>query len=49
MEIDPDKPGLFSLLRGEGEQALRVIAWLSVFTLFPLLIAGTIAVWGSVL
>jgi hypothetical protein len=40
MRIDPDKPGLFALLRGEGELVMRVLAWAGVFVIVPLLIAG---------
>jgi hypothetical protein len=40
MRIDPNKPGLLGLLRGEGEPVMRVLAWAGVFVLAPLLIAG---------
>ena len=36
MQIDPEKPGLFALLRGEGEPALQVVAWVGTLVLFPL-------------
>ena len=46
MRIDPNKPGLLELLRGEGEVVMRVLAWGGVFVLAPLLIAGTMTVFG---
>jgi hypothetical protein len=46
MRIDPDKPGLFALLRGEGEPAMRVLAWAGVFVLLPLLIGAGLASLG---
>ena len=49
MRIDPDKPGLLGLLRGDGEPAMRVLAWLGVVVLAPLLIAGTIVCWSPYL
>ena len=49
MQIDPDAPGLLELVRGEGELAMRVLAWAGIFILLPLLIAGTIICWGAVL
>jgi hypothetical protein len=42
MRIDPDKPGLLELLRGEGEPAMRVLAWAGIFVLLPLFIAGAL-------
>jgi hypothetical protein len=42
MRIDPNKPGLLGLLRGEGELVMRVLAWAGVFVLAPLLIAGAL-------
>jgi hypothetical protein len=47
MRIDPDKPGLLELLRGEGELGMRVLAWAGVFVLLPLLIAGGITALGG--
>jgi hypothetical protein len=47
VRIDPDKPGLFELLRGEGEPFMRVLAWAGVFVLAPLLIAGSITVLSA--
>jgi hypothetical protein len=49
MRIDPDKPGLLGLLRGEGELVMRVLAWLGVLVLAPLLIACTIVCWSPYL
>jgi hypothetical protein len=49
MRIDPDKPGLLGLLRGEGELVMRVLAWLGVIVLAPLLIACTIVCWSPYL
>jgi hypothetical protein len=46
MRIDPDKPGLLQLLRGEGELTMRVLAWGGVFVLLPLLIAGGLTTLG---
>ena len=46
MKIDPNKPGLLELLRGEGEMVMRVLAWAGVFVLAPLLIAGTMTVFA---
>jgi hypothetical protein len=46
MRIDPDKPGLFALLRGEGELGMRVLAWAGVFVLLPLFIAGGLTALG---
>jgi hypothetical protein len=46
MRIDPDKPGILDLLRGEGELGMRVLAWAGVFVLAPLLIAGGLTVAG---
>jgi hypothetical protein len=46
MRIDPDKPGLFDLLRGEGEPGMRVLAWAGVFVLLPLFIAGGLTALG---
>jgi hypothetical protein len=46
MRIDPDKPGLLDLLRGEGEPFMRILAWAGVFVLVPLLIAGGLASLG---
>ena len=46
MQIDPEKPGLFALLRGEGELGMRVLAWAGVFVLAPLLLAGGATVLG---
>jgi hypothetical protein len=46
VRIDPNKPGLLELLRGEGEPFMRVLAWAGVFVLAPLLIAGTMTVFG---
>jgi hypothetical protein len=46
MRIDPDKPGLFDLLRGEGEPAMRVLAWAGIFVLVPLFIAGGLTALG---
>ncbi len=46
MRIDPDKPGLFELLRGEGEPAMRVLAWAGIFVLVPLFIAGGLIALG---
>jgi hypothetical protein len=42
VRIDPDKPGLFALLRGEGELGMQVLAWAGVFVLVPLFIAGAL-------
>jgi hypothetical protein len=47
MRIDPEKPGLFELLRGEGEPGMRLLAWAGVFVLLPLLIAGGLTALGS--
>jgi hypothetical protein len=47
MRIDPDKPGLLGLLRGEGEPAMRVLAWAGVFVLLPLFIAGALTALGG--
>ena len=44
MRIDPDKPGLFALLR--GELGMRVLAWAGVFVLVPLFIAGGLTAVG---
>jgi hypothetical protein len=46
IRIDPNKPGLFELLRGEGEPVMRVLAWAGVFVLLPLLIAGGLSALG---
>ncbi|HEY6771263.1 MAG TPA: hypothetical protein VI035_02315 [Solirubrobacterales bacterium] len=46
MRIDPQKPGLLDLLRGEGEPAMRVLAWAGVFVLLPLFIAGGLTALG---
>jgi hypothetical protein len=46
MRIDPDKPGLFDLLRGEGEPAMRVLAWAGIFVLVPLFLAGGLTALG---
>jgi hypothetical protein len=46
MRIDPDKPGLVELLRGEGEPAMRVLAWAGVFVLVPLFLAGGLTALG---
>jgi hypothetical protein len=46
MRIDPEKPGLLELLRGEGEPAMRVLAWAGVFVLVPLFIAGGLTALG---
>ena len=46
MRIDPDKPGLFAPLRGEGELEMRVLAWAGVFVLGPLFIAGGLSALG---
>ena len=47
MRIDPEKPGLLDLLRGEGEPAMRVLAWAGVFVLLPLFIAGGLTALGA--
>lgn len=47
MRIDPDKPGLLDLLRGEGELFMRVLAWAGVFIIAPLLIAETFLVFST--
>ena len=47
MSIDPEKPGLLELLRGEGELQMRVLAWAGVFVLLPLLIAGGLTALGG--
>jgi hypothetical protein len=47
MRIDPEKPGLLELLRGEGEPGMRVLAWAGVFVLLPLLIAGGLTALGG--
>jgi hypothetical protein len=49
MRIDPDKPGLFALLRGEGEPLMQVLAWAGVFVLAPLLLAGGLSAVGVAL
>jgi|1186.fasta_scaffold824355_2 hypothetical protein len=46
MQIDPEKPGLFALLRGEGELAMRVMAWAGTVVLFPLCIVGAMTALG---
>jgi hypothetical protein len=46
MQIDPEKPGLFALLRGEGEPTMRLLAWAGVFVLLPLFIAGGLTAIG---
>jgi len=46
MRIDPAKPGLFALLRGEGELAMRVVAWAGTLVLFPLCIVGALTAIG---
>lgn len=46
MRIDPDKPGLLDLLRGEGELGMRVLAWGGVFVILPLFIAGGLTALG---
>jgi hypothetical protein len=46
VRIDPDKPGLFELLRGEGQLGMRVLAWAGVFVLLPLFIAGGLSALG---
>jgi hypothetical protein len=47
MRIDPEKPGMLELLRGEGEPAMRVLAWAGVFVLLPLFIAGALSAIGG--
>jgi hypothetical protein len=44
MRIDPDKPGLRGLLRGEGELSMRILAWGGVCVIFPLNIAAVLSV-----
>jgi hypothetical protein len=46
MRIDPEKPGLLDLLRGEGELPMRILAWAGVLVLVPLLIAGGLTALG---
>jgi hypothetical protein len=46
MRIDPDKPGLFSLLRGEGEIGMRLLARAGVLVILPLFIAGGLTALG---
>jgi hypothetical protein len=46
MRIDPEKPGLLELLRGEGDLMMRILAWAGVFVLLPLLIAGGLTTLG---
>jgi hypothetical protein len=46
MRIDPEKPGLFELLRGEGELGMRILAWAGIFVLVPLFIAGGLTALG---
>jgi hypothetical protein len=49
LELDPEAPGLLGLLRGEGPPFGRFLAWLSVLTLFPLIIIGTVVCVGPYL
>ena len=46
MRIDPDKPGLVDLLKGEGDLGMRVIAWLGAPVLPALFLAGLMAAVG---
>lgn len=46
MRLDPEKPGLLALLRGEGEPVMRVLAWAGVFVIGPLLLAGAWSALG---
>lgn len=43
MRIDPNKPGLFALLRGEGEPAMRAIAWVGTVVLSGLFLGTAFA------
>jgi hypothetical protein len=49
MRIDPSKPGLLELLRGEGPLGMRVLAWAGVIVLAPLLMVSTVTCWAAVL
>jgi len=40
MRIDPTKPGLLELLRGEGRLGMRALAWAGVVVLAPLLLSA---------
>jgi hypothetical protein len=46
MHIDPDKPGLLDLLRGEGEAVMQILAWaLATAALGP---PGAVCVQGEI-
>jgi hypothetical protein len=49
MHIDPDKPGLLDLLRGEGEAVMQILAWAGLLILAPLIVVGTVTCWAAVL
>ena len=49
MRIDPTKPGLLELLRGEGRLGMRALAWAGVVVLAPLLVVSTVTCWAAVL
>lgn len=33
MYLDPEKPGWWSLLHGEGDRSMRVVAWIGTLVL----------------
>lgn len=48
MRIDPDKPGLLGLLRGEGDEpALIVLAWVGTLVLGGLWLGAAVAWLGT--
>ena len=48
MEIDPEKPGLVGLLRGEGESSLQAVAWLALLFVVFASAVGLFAVLSTV-
>lgn len=43
MRLDPCKPGLLGLLRGEGELSLRIVAWAGTVVLGTLFLAEALS------
>ena len=48
MSVDPERPGLFESLRGDGGEPWRLFVTIAVCVLFVLLITGITAAAGHI-
>jgi hypothetical protein len=47
MRVDPDKPGWWQLLHGEGEPSMQTVAWIGTLTCAFLVALGLFSLVGA--